>query len=189
MRGGLALGAALCAAFLSAAPQPAHAHLLADGHGTLNVQGGAVFVALSIPVVWLGAVDDDRDGLLSAAELQVHRASILRVLAGGITVDNGGAARALQDMLLSPSAAHDRSDGAGSHLLVMGYAPLADPAGPTRLSLGLAGPAATLTVTATRDPLREQAVLQGPRDARLFFASAWARAWDGALQWLRRLWD
>ena len=147
------------------------AHLLPDGQATVNVQGRQAFVALSLPLAWLGDIDDDRDGHLSAAELKTHRSAILQRVNRGIAVDNGGSRRALQDVLLSPSPAHERRDGAGTHLLVMGSAPLADASAPVRLDLRLSGPAAPLRVTATRDPLRETAAVQGPVGSGLFFAA------------------
>ncbi len=162
------------------APQ---AHLMPDGQATLNVQGGAAFLALSLPVTWLGAVDDDRDGHLSPTELQAHRAAILRVLATGLAVSNGGQVRALRDVLLSPSAAHDRADGAGTHVLVMGSVPLAHPGGLVGLQLQFQGPAHALSVTATRDPLKEQVTVTGPRGSGLFFASWWERWRERARAW------
>ena len=175
---GLLLGLAL-----GLAAHTPQAHLMPDGQATLNVKGGAAFVALSLPVTWLGAVDDDRDGHLSPTELQAHREEILRVLATGLALRNGGHASALRDVLMSPSAAHDRADGAGTHLLVMGSAPLAQPGGPVGLQLQFQGPAQALTVTATRDPLKEQLTVAGPRGSGLFFASWWERWRERARAW------
>lgn len=141
----------------------ASAHLLADGHATVNVQGGSAFVVISLPVAWLGAVDDDGDGRLNAAELHKHRTRIIGLLAQRLQLNNGGSALPLRDLLLSTSPAHDRTDGAGTHVLALGSSPLPDPSGPVTLSLNLQGPPQVLRVTATRDPAKETATLQGPQ--------------------------
>ena len=182
MRRGVWAWAALiaCVSLVGGLPS-ANAHLMPDGHATINVQGRTAYVVLSLPVSWLGAVDDDGDAHLNSAELQAHREAILRTVHSGVKVHNGGAARPLGDVLLSPSPAHDRVDGAGTHLLVMGSVALADASAPLRLELQLKGPRATLTITATRDPQRDGQTMQGPTGSALFFAPWWERVW-------RRVW-
>ena len=152
-----------------------HAHLLADGHGTLNVQDGAAYVVLSLPIGWLGPVDDDRDGYLSPTELHAHRGRILDLLSQGLRLRNGGQSASLRDVLLSPSAAHHRSDGAGTHLLVMGSRALSEPMGAVVMRLQLQGPKQVLQVTATRGPLKELAALVGPDGSVMVFGSWWER--------------
>ena len=163
---------ALLALVIAALPIWAQAHLMADGQATVNVQDGKAFVVVSLPISWLGSVDDDRDGYLSAAELQVHRARILLLLDHALLLENGGQAGPLRDVLLSTSAAHHRKDGAGTHLLVMGARMLPKPADEVLLRLNFAGPAQSLEVTATRTGTRHVTSLKGPKASASLFRSS-----------------
>lgn len=159
---GARISRAVGALVAAALPIWAHAHLLADGQATVNVQEGKAFVVVSLPVSWLGAVDDDRDGHLSMAELQVHRVRILKLLDHALLLENAGQVGPLRDVLLSPSAAHHRQDGAGTHLLVVGARVLSKPADEVLLRLNFAGPTQSLQITATRAGLRQVTSVQGP---------------------------
>jgi hypothetical protein len=154
---------------------PARGHLMPDGHATLNVQDGRAFVAVSVPLVWLGPVDDNADGHLSPAELQTHRPRILQAVTAGLQILNGGQGGALRDVLLSPSPAHERTDGAGTHLLVLGSVELAAPQAAVRVRLSFTGPARTMQFTGSRGSEREQVQVRGPAGTAVFFGTWWER--------------
>lgn len=156
-----ALSAGLTACVL-AAPS-ANAHLMADGQGTVNVHNGKAFVVLSLPIRWLGLVDDDHDDHLSPAELSLHRARILMVLERALHLENGGRSGPLQDVLLLPSPAHARGDGAGTHLVVMGARALNKPSEAVRLRLDFAGPAQDLEIMGTRGAQKTLTSVKGPK--------------------------
>lgn len=172
MREGALKALCLAAGLLVA---PAQGHLMPDGHATLNVQDGRAFVAVSVPLVWLGPVDDNSDGHLSPAELQAHRPRILQAVTAGLQILNGGKGGSLRDLLLSPSPAHERTDDAGTHLLVMGSVELAAPQAAVRVRLSFSGPVRTMQYTASRGSEREQVQVRGPAGTAVFFGTWWER--------------
>jgi len=60
------------------APLTANAHLMVEQRGTINIVDDGAFVVVSVPVAAFSGVDDDGDGLVSAAELRSHYRHISR---------------------------------------------------------------------------------------------------------------
>ncbi len=65
------------AALLAACLVPAvQAHLMPAGQGTVRLVGDSAYVVLAVPAALVAMADDDRDGGISAAEIDRHRTRI-----------------------------------------------------------------------------------------------------------------
>ncbi len=103
-----ALGAALAAIAV-----PAQAHLMPQGQGSVRLVGDSAYSAIAVPVKALTGVDDNGDGLLSAAEIDAHRADISRQVASLIRYDDGEmAGKVLFEDFLMPQADEPAVKGA-----------------------------------------------------------------------------
>jgi hypothetical protein len=100
----------------------AHAHLMEDQQGTLNIVGARGYLVLSLPVSALSGVDDDRDGRLDAAELARHSAAIERDLRARVRVSDGGVAAPLDGVLLNLSPDEHHREAAATHLVLLAVA-------------------------------------------------------------------
>ena len=93
---------------------PAQAHLLPAQQGTLNIVGNSVFAAVSFPVSALHGFDDDKDGLLSAAELAKHQTELQEDVERRWSLhdDAENGKTVLLNLMLSPAHAQtgDRAD-------------------------------------------------------------------------------
>ena len=163
-----------CVAMLMLASSAAHAHLMVAQKGTLNLSGTGGFLLLSVPVSGLRDVDDDADGLLSAAELQHHSASIIAQLKAGVQLLDGDGPRPLEGLMLHLSSRDGHEGQPGDQVIAMGRFALADAAGKTlALRFALWGTTAaerSLTVTITKDLKAAQLLLLTPQhpQARLY---------------------
>lgn len=79
------------AALLWLAPTVAWAHMLPKQNATIKITGTSAFCVVSVPVSALSGVDDNGDGLLSAAEIRKHAPEIQRQFEAGFQLSNGGA--------------------------------------------------------------------------------------------------
>lgn len=108
----------LCGAVLAMAP--AQAHLMAAQKGTLNIVGDAAFLVLAVPVAAFKGVDDDRDGALSKAELDVHADALREQVNAGVQLLGSSGALPLQLMMLDIARDENKPETAARHLVVMG---------------------------------------------------------------------
>lgn len=106
----------------SAVLASAHAHLMEDQQGTLNIVGARGYLVLSLPVSALSGVDDDRDGRLDAAELARHSAAIERDLRARVRVSDGGVAAPLDGVLLNLSPDEHHREVAATHVVLLAVA-------------------------------------------------------------------
>ncbi len=156
---------AALALVLTLAPT-AQAHLMVAQRGTLNIVGDGAFMVLSLPVSAFREVDDDRDGLLSPAELQAHAATIRAQVQQGVQLlESGDGARALplQGMLLQLSSPDHAAAGAARQIVVLGRFALGAQRSGLRLRLALFG-------TASDERSQEVTVSRGDQVQRLWLA-------------------
>ena len=174
----LALSGLVCA-------RPALAHLMPARNGTLNVVGDAVFAVLSVPVSALHGFDDDGDGLLSAPELDGHRAELGAEIDRRFALADGDVpgTTARVDLFLSPE--HEASPDRAAQVVLLKHARFAGPVTDLRLACDLFGGGSDerdLTITATRHPTSgpeiERAILSPASPAHRFFPSPGARVID-----------
>ena len=112
-----AVAAMLAMGLLASAAQ---AHLMVAQQGTLNLVGDGGFMVLSLPVPALRGVDDEGDGLLSAAELQAHARDIAAQLTRGVCLIGAQGELPLQGLMLQLSPAGPVHDGAANQIVAMG---------------------------------------------------------------------
>ncbi|MDP3138505.1 MAG: HupE/UreJ family protein [Burkholderiaceae bacterium] len=96
-------GRALCAAAaVLILCQPASAHLMPAGQGTINIRENSAYALISVPVAALSGFDDDSDGRMSLAELNRHRAALLRQVDDRLALRNAGQAphTVFEDLLI-----------------------------------------------------------------------------------------
>jgi hypothetical protein len=155
---------ALCMAWLPAA----QAHLMAAQRGTLNLVGDGAFIVLSLPVSAFSGVDDDGDGKLSVAELQVHQAEIEEVLRRQMRLSARDADLPLQGLMLQLSPSDQDPAAPADQLVVMGRyalpvaADAADSVRGLRFTLPLYGRTADeqrVIFTVTRGAQRQELLL------------------------------
>jgi hypothetical protein len=149
------LGAAALATALSLGARPAEAHLMPARQGTINVVGAGVFVVLSVPASALHGADDDRDGVLSAEELDRHEAELRAEVDRRLVVLDGATVARTErvDMILSPE--HDAKGGRADQIVVLKHAVLDAAPVDLRVRCDLFGGGAAereLKITATRHP-------------------------------------
>ena len=97
-----------------------HAHLMVPQHGSLNVVNDAIFMVLSLPVSGFEGIDDDRDGLLSLAELNTHRKAMIGDISRLVSLSNPAEKVSLEGIMLSPVAPHDNPKAPATHIVAMG---------------------------------------------------------------------
>lgn len=156
-----------------AAAAAAHAHLMEDQQGTLNIVGARGYLVLSLPVSALAGVDDDRDGRLDAAELARHSAAIERDLRTRVRVSDGGLAAPLDGVLLNLSPDEQHREVAATHVVLLAVAMFPRPPQRPQLELQVYGKAPserTFRVVATRRDaagrMQEQVVRYTPETPR-----------------------
>ncbi len=103
------------ALLFSAGLSPAlHAHLLPAQRGTLNFVDNGAFMALSLPISAFDGIDDDKNGSVSIAEFNKHRADIVSSVTNGIVMSEKGEDRVLKGVMLSPVSSEEH-DEHGKH--------------------------------------------------------------------------
>ncbi len=117
----------------------AQAHLMAAQQGTFNVVGDAAFVVLSVPSSAFAGTDSNRDGKLSAEELQQHRQVIVATIKQRFFLKDKRGSRALDGLMLSLAEAHDNAESPSAQLNVLGRFSLAYLEGAVSLYLDLPG--------------------------------------------------
>ena len=155
------------------------AHLMVAQQGTINLAGDGAFMVLSLPVSAFQGWDDDRDGKLSASELNKHRQSIADQIQGHLQLDDNAGPRPLQGMLLALSPDDEAPDAPASQLVVMGRFQLDSPDRhdrALRLRTDLFGDAQaerSLAITVTRGAERGLMTLTPQRSQKALFSSGW----------------
>ncbi len=158
---------------LVALPTGASAHLMPPGHGTLRVEGDTVFSLVSVPVSALRGFDDDGDRLLSVAELDRHRADIVRELARKLALHDGlrPGQTVFEDLLISHS--DDGTTKPTEHLVVMRRTQWPSPVTALGVHVELFDDAAPseqrLNLTALQGQLSERIELSAQRTEHRFF--------------------
>jgi hypothetical protein len=168
---------------------PAYAHLMPQQHGTLNVRDNAVFCVFSVPVSALSGWDLDADGRMHATELERARASVMREITAGITLDAGGDAGQRDFIQASLDLEEGISPtGGATHLIVLLRQSFVAVPKDVRLTMTLFGAAPeekAFLIKATQGGPPEVAVLDASRPARIFFRQLSLLAGTG--RWMHRL--
>ena len=151
----------LAALTLATAPTMAAAHLLPRQTATLRLVDQSAFAVVSVPASTLDGVDEDGDGLISAAELERHSDEVSRQVQRGFTLSDD-AATAVRTSVYA-SLPHTDGDGGGSDYVVVLQRTDFDRA-PLRpiVAFSLFGPGSaetTLSMKASRNGRVEVAVL------------------------------
>jgi hydrogenase/urease accessory protein HupE len=167
------------------------AHLLPAQNATMNLIDNAAYFVVSVPVSALQGVDENHDGLLSAAEIQAHNDAITRQFKARFQVTDGGKTG---DTVLSwvvppqtdgaPNAVADAS----SYIVIMQRTNFSSAIKSPVLTTDLFGTGsneAQMTITATRGEIsavtnapgtpatvREVAILQRGTTTHQFFRGA-----------------
>lgn len=142
--------------------------------GTLNVRDRAVFGALSIPVSALTGFDEDRNGRLSAQELQRHMAALQQQVSSRLRLTNGTDPGSRDFLQLSVELVENdpASAGGGTHVLVLVKQSFATV--PAHLAIhtdlfGATGPEQQLAIKAMLEGSAEMAVLRARHPDHTFF--------------------
>lgn len=184
----LAVGLLLCAAVGAAG-----AHVMVAQRGTLNLQGDAAFLVVSLPVSAFAGVDDDHDGKMSARELRVHQPSISdAVLQGVRLLGDSGQVALLQGMMLSVSGPDESPEEAATQLLVMGRFPLGGLGESFRLQVqrfGSLPDEQSLQIKATRGDDAQWLVFTPESVERTVFASSGETLWNFVQLGMYHLWS
>lgn len=104
--------------FMLVAPLHAHAHLMVEQLGTINIVDDGAFVVVSVPVAAFSGIDDDGDGLASASELRSHYEQVSSEVQRRLQLSSGSGPRPLQGLLIN--SANDHTAEPSSQLVVMG---------------------------------------------------------------------
>ncbi len=128
---------AVISILLLGAPLWAHAHLMVEQRGTINIVGDGAFIVVSVPVAAFPGVDDDGDGRLSRKELSSHYREISAQVETRLQLRNDAGPRPLQGLLLN--LADDHSSESSTQLVVMGRFALASTHDALRLRTSLFG--------------------------------------------------
>ncbi|HYD81371.1 MAG TPA: HupE/UreJ family protein [Paucimonas sp.] len=157
--------------------RPAHAHLMPAGQGAVNVVGDSAYAVIAVPAAALSGFDDNRDGLIDAAEINAHRAWLDSQLNGLLQLRSGEEPGRLvfADLLLSHI---DEPGFKGSdHVVVARRYRWSKPVESFTLRVNAFGLPATrnaqLLVRAIRGERSEAAVLSAHRSDYVFFAGPW----------------
>lgn len=154
----------------------AQAHLLPKQNATMNIVDNAAFFVVSVPVSALEGVDDDRNGMLTAQEIQSHDKEIKQQFADRFKVTNAGeAGTSVLSWVMAP-------DGSGAvmeadYLVIMHRANFSViPENPilTTDLFGTNPDEQQMTVKATLDGASEVAILRPDVTAYQFFRGGWA---------------
>ena len=99
----------------------AQAHLMVAQHGTLKLGKGGYYFVLSLPVDALDGIDDNNDGLLSAAELKKNQDLIEQAVHKGFVLEGElDGLRPIEGLLLNLPHDHNYTQTATSHVVAMG---------------------------------------------------------------------
>lgn len=161
----------------------AQAHLMPAGQGGMRIMGDSVSTLVSVPVALLRGVDDNGDGRLSLAELNIHRAEIDAQLASRFRLFNGDQAERIlfQDLLISDLKSEGQTGTL--HLILMRNSQWLRPVDALRVQADLytpSGPDSELRLRAIRGEESELAVMNPRRMEHRFFRGVAATVADSA---------
>jgi len=154
----------------------AQAHLLPKQNATMNIVDNSAFFVVSVPVSALEGVDDNRNGILSAQEIQNHDEEIKQQFANRFKVTNEGeAGTSVLSWVMAP-------DGSGAsmeadYVIIMHRANFSVVPETPILTTDLFGSnpdEQQMTVRATLDGVSEVAILRPDVTAHQFFRGGWA---------------
>lgn len=164
------------AAMLLASPL-ARAHLVASGQGGIRLVGDSAYAAISVPARALAGYDDDRDGLISRAEIDAHRDALGMQLSVMIDLRSGGQRGRVvfEDLLLAH--AEPGAPGAAELTVLRRYqwdAPVTAPSVKLHLFHTPATADARLALRVIAGERTELALLSRQRNAHQYFTGPWA---------------
>ena len=102
------------------AQSSAQAHLMVEQHGTLKLGDGGYYFALSFPISAVEGIDDNGDALLSARELQAHKAQIEQAVTSGFQLKESNIPLMMEGLLLNMPHSHGQQAQGVTHLVAMG---------------------------------------------------------------------
>ena len=129
--------AAAAMLLMLAAPLNVNAHLMVEQRGTINIVDDGAFIVVSVPVSAFSGIDDDGDGLVSAAELRLHYKDISTDVQRRLQLRTGGGSLPLEGLLIN--SANDHTEKPSAQLVVMGRFALDSEQGELRLRTSLFG--------------------------------------------------
>lgn len=161
---------------MAAAPA-AWAHLMPSGQGAVRLIGDSAYVTVAVPAAALAGFDDNRDGLISAAEIDAHRGMLSMQLNAMFELRSNGPHGPLgrvlfEDMLLSHPA-----QGEAEFALLRRYqwdGAVTAPHITVRMFHAGATADQRLALQVVRGDQTEVAVLSRERNAHQYFAGPWA---------------
>lgn len=166
------------------------AHLMPSGQGAVRLVGDSAYVTVAVPAAALAGFDDNRDGLISAAEIHAHRSLLSMQLNAMFELRSNGPQGPLgrvlfEDMLLShPGPGVAPGQGEAEFALLRRYqwdAPVTAPHITVRMFHADATADRRLALQVVRGEQTELAVLTRERHGHQYFAGAWAVFQDFAL--------
>lgn len=171
---------------------PGLAHLMPAQQGTVNLINNAAFIVMSLPVSALTKsipqIDENQDGHLSDAELQLHQQTILQQLTRRLRLFDGEQAGKLDFIQINtepderdkPTTINPTRLGATQFLILMKVS-FPVPPGKLRIETDLFGQFASeqkFAIKATRGQEAEALVLSQHHAQHLFFRSPWQVLFD-----------
>ncbi len=153
--------------------------------GTLNIVGSGGFVVMAIPVDAFTGVDDNGDGLMSAAELRAHAGALEAQVQLGLQLMGRAGACPLEGLMITLSPDDLTPSAPAAHIVVLGRFALreGDTASAMTLRFTLFGKAAQARqqhVTVTQGEQIQHFVVRPGREAHSLFPSAGAIILDHA---------
>jgi hypothetical protein len=153
----------------------AHAHLMPQQQGTLNIVGDGAFLVLSVPVSAFSGVDDDGDGRVTLAELKAHYAAIEGEILRRISLRDPQGPRPLQGLMVTLTPPDDKPGAAAAQLVLMGRFALASPERALTMQTTLFGSGRgedLLSIRVSRGKQSQLLRLTSDRAERLLFPAA-----------------
>jgi hypothetical protein len=133
--------AAAAMLLMLAAPLNVNAHLMVEQRGTINIVDEGAFIVVSVPVAAFPGIDDDGDGLVSAAELRSHYKDISADVQRRLQLRSGAGSLPLEGLLIN--SAKDHTEEPSAQLVVMGRFALGSEQSELRVRTSLFGRTAT----------------------------------------------
>jgi hypothetical protein len=168
----------------------AHAHLMPQQQGTLNIVGDGAFLVLSIPVSAFRGVDDDGDGRLTLAELKAHYATLEADILRRISLRDPQGPRPLQGLMVTLVAPDDKPGAPATQLVLLGRFALASPERALTMQTTLFGSGRgenLLSIRVTRGKQSQLLRLTSDRSEHLLFPAAIQVAAEYLVQGLQHI--
>lgn len=156
----------------------AQAHLMPAQHGTLNFAKDSAYLVLSVPVAVFDSLDDNADGAISMLEFNRHRAELAHHVTSALSLGRSDGHGTIEDLILSPTLAHQASQESIDHVTILGRFTAIDPHATYRFHVDLyasSAPKHALKITAKLAPLgHSQTVTLSPEHpSALLQPGAW----------------